>query len=697
MPLPAAFSLAVLDAPALRPPAPAPAAPQVVQLQMLIADFDLLPDSDAWRRHGATAGLQAALAARRDWQAPLRAALERRYAATRRAAAQLHAAGAVAGAAAAAAAGARRRGTAAPRGALGMAPRARASPRDAALEARRRLLFARQRIMWAALLHGAAAPTPGWVSRCLLLLQPLIPRLNARVAAGMLQAAAAAPPSAPPPGAVDALAARAVECCAFTRGPLLLKLLEALAAATDGDASDGSASEDGSADGGASVRRAGALITLRPRQQRLLALSVLRGCSDMSPAQAALALALLRRMGVLPPAAGASWLRWLCRSVEAALCRMQPRHVAAAVGVLTAAACDAATASSSSDGADSAGLSSGDEAQPPLAPARLLAPVLHAALTQLAAQGEGSAHGLGSQRLATLLVALGLVQQQEQRQARLQQGGRPHAAAAAPHDALAQALLARLEGQLAEAAARLAAADSASAQRVDGSIRRRRPWQPPACRAPGTPALPGALLLQLAASLPALPARPPRRVAAALARRAALLSACDLAPRGLVRSLWIRSLGSELRAAAASASHHAHGAAAAAAAAAEAERVAAAAAAALTAPPLPLGAVRRLRSGGSGAAVAAALRRRLAELAAADAPAGERAGDAAGVPLAVLHGGDNGAGGLLLLGPPGEARLPGVLSSLLELRFARLMQAVVARNSGSSGSGGDAVRQPAAV
>jgi hypothetical protein len=666
----------------------------VVQLQLTIADFDLMPHPAAWRTFNAAAGLQAALAARVDWQVPLRATLERRFAATRRAAVRLPAAaGAPMGAARAAgphrSVSTQRMGTGA-RGVMGMAPRPRACPRDAALAAQRRLLFARQRVMWAALRHSAVNLTPGWVARCVLLLQPLIPALNARVAAALLQAAAAARPLALLEETMPALVDRAVECCTFTRGPLLLKLLQALDAAieapgaaycapTSGDDTP-SAAEAASA---TSTARPDPSIALAPDQQRLLAMSVLRGCSDLSPAQAARALGFLRHMGVLPRDAGAAWLRWLCGAVEAALVRMQPRHVAAAVGVLTAAAC--AAGSGPSGDASAGGGGSGQHGRGAAArPARLLAPVLHAALAQLASTGaNAAAHGLGSQRLALLLVALGLIQQQ----APQQRGQRVHGAADTSHGALARALLLRLDGQLAEAAGR-------SGGRAASGLRRRRPWQPSFCSVAAAPALPGALLLQLSASLPALPVRPPRRVAAALARRVALLSVCSLAPPGLVRSLWARELAAELRAVAAGAAECAVVASAAAKAKRAAAGLRARAAALVAAPPLPLGAVRRLRTGARSAAV----RRQLAQLADGLAPDHTLPGQGASnagqqlAPLALLRSGSAGcvdSPASILVGLPPGASLPGVLSSLLELRFARLVQTVVGR--GGASSDGDAV------
>ncbi|GBF94840.1 hypothetical protein Rsub_08012 [Raphidocelis subcapitata] len=634
-------------------------AEDVVRLQLLLADFDLMPDPAAWRHAGAQARLQAALARRADWRAPLRAELERRFALTHRAAGALQRLLARRGAAAA------REAPPAPRRGAGpgMAARVRhAAPRAAAVDAQRQLMFARQRVVWAALRHGVVALTPTWAARCMMLLGPLLPRVNAQVAAALLRACAAARPDQLRAGAVGSLAERAVVCCIRTRGPLLLELLSALAAAS-------------------STQAGAPLVCLTARQQRFAVEAVLRGCADMSPAQQARALELLAAMGVPQSAGHAAWLGWLCRGVLSAAAHAPLRVVAAAVGLLTAAAWGAL-------GSGGGSSSRGGPAASPSAPSALdpLLPALHAALARLAvsgggpngaAAGGGALRGLGAQRLAALAVALAVLQADGRRRPhsppRLGGGG---GMSSRPWQVeLGAEVLARLAGQF-------------NADAAGGGRAWRRACRPIARGAMpnGAPQLPGPLALQLAAALPAVAARPPAGLRAALSQRLAGIGACGLAPPRALRGIWARGLASELAAAAAAAAALSEATAAAAAAAAEAERVAAglraaAAAAALVAtPPLPRGAVRRLRTGGA----RKALLRRLAALElwereAADASASAGRGAGALAPLRLLPAAGSGFGGL---GPalgllPGSAPAPLVLSSLLELRFARLVTNVV--------------------
>jgi hypothetical protein len=537
------------------------------------------------------------------------------------------------------------------RGSPGMAgPRAAAAPRAAAVDAQRRLVHARQRVVWAALRHGAVAPSAAWAARCALLLEPLLPHLNARVAAALLRAVSGAGVGAAEgaggldPRALAALVDRAVVCCTMTRGPLLLDLLQGLAAVM----------------GGGRQQQADAVV-LTPRQRRLATLSVLRSCADLSPQQQARALALLRRAGAAPATAdgGRAWFSWVCQATHGAMQGLPPKDVAALVGLLTTAAyCGVAPGNAAA------------AAGP--ARARALVPALRSALLQLSAAGEEEvAAGLGSQRLSALLVATALLHRRTQA---LQ--GRPSSLAAEGQRALAAAALGRMHQQLASEAAQ------ATSSRVVGP-RWGRARTGAAVR-PGTPLLPGAMALQLAAALPAVPARPSRTLAAALSRQLAGLAACGVAEPRAVRGIWGRVLAGRLRVAATAAARLAASGAAAAAEAAEtahlaAEQRAAADAAAAAA---RRGSVRRLRVGSGAAARRATLLRQLAEL--------SGAGDGRGAdgsllvpqhPLLVGAGNSNSNSSSelessLALQLPMPVALP-VLSSLLEIRFARLVTHVV--------------------
>jgi hypothetical protein len=521
-------------------------------------------------------------------------------------------------------------------------------PHAAAVDAQRQLVFARQRVVWAALRHAVVPVTPTWAARCMLLLDPLLPHLNARVAAALLRACATTRPAQLQEGAAEALTERAVVCCTKTRGPLLLDLLSGLAAICSG-----------------SVKLA-PLVQLTERQQRLAAAAVLRSSADLSPAQQARALELLAAMGVPQLGGGAAWLGWLCNGVLSVAAHAPLRTIAAAIGLLTTAAGRLASSSG--------GPAPGPSALDPLLPA------LHGALARLAVGGvgpDGALFGLGSQRLAALATALALLHAKPRRHARalprLGVSSRPWQVE------LGVEILASLERQF-------TGSRGNSSSNGSGSGSSSRTWRRtcrPVAGGGATPLpsgapqqLPGALALQLAAALPAVAARPPAGLRAALSQRLAGIGACGLAPTQALRGIWSRGLASELAAAAVAA-----------ASLSEAGRVAAelratAAAAALAAtPPLPRGAFRQLRTGGA----RKALLRRLEALELWEREAAEPSARAAGAlaPLVLFSPASGGRFGPALNLLPSSAPVPLVLSSLLELRFARLVTSVVLPTAGA--------------
>lgn len=324
----------------------------------------------------------------------------------------------------------------------------------------------------------------------------------------------------------------------------------------------------------------------------------------------------------------------------------------------------------------------------------MLAPVVQAALASLASEGREAASSLGPQRITGLLVGLALLQKQQGRH--LHQHGRTpaaagasevHGAATAPdwQQALAGCLLSSLDRQQRAAAA---APDSCSHR---SSVQRRRQFLRTAAAAARAPSdcrpllLPGASLLQLAAALPSLPTWPPQQLTNTLARQMLGLAACGLVAPAPLKALWSRMLLSQLRGTAAGAAALASSGAALAAArqrrrrALELQLVAEAA--------LPPGSIRRLRSrAGDRRSRRGTLLRQLAEVqqqrrwqqlgerTGADGDAGVDAGRE-GVPAVLSSFGGLGFG---LGEDEGEgAPLVPVLSTLLEIRFARLVTNLV--------------------